>query len=201
MEPFIGQLMLFAGTFAPRGWAFCNGQLLPIAQNSALFSLLGTTYGGDGRVNFALPDLRSRVPVGMGQGPGLSNIQQGEKAGSPAVTITQSQMPQHTHALSGVSVNVRNPGYVDVPVNIDGGDGNSKIPTNILSADGAAKSFTDSPPNEKYSGSGLPVQGMQIEVNGGQITPAGGNQPLPIMQPYLGMNYCIALEGVYPSRD
>jgi microcystin-dependent protein len=96
MDQYIGQLMLFAGNFAPRGWAFCHGQLLSIAQNSALFSLLGTTYGGDGQTTFGVPDLRGRAPIGMGQGPGLPNITQGQQGGAAAVTLTTAQMPAHS---------------------------------------------------------------------------------------------------------
>ena len=96
-EPFLGEIRMFAGNFAPRGWAFCDGQLLSIAQNAALFSLLGTTYGGDGRVNFGLPDLRGRVPMGFGQGPGLSPRMLGERAGAESVTLLSAQMPPHAH--------------------------------------------------------------------------------------------------------
>ncbi len=100
MEPFIGMIMLFAGNFAPKGWAFCNGQLLSIAQNSALFSILGTTYGGDGKTTFALPDLRGRAPIHWGQGPGLRNYQLGEHGGAETVSLTAANLPPHTHALS-----------------------------------------------------------------------------------------------------
>src|SRR3954470_22596670 len=103
MDPFIGQIILFAGNFAPKGWAFCSGQLLSIAQNSALFSLLGTTYGGNGQTTFALPDLRSRVPIHAGQGPGLTNYVQGEQTGVENVTLTTPQLPAHTHAVNGVA--------------------------------------------------------------------------------------------------
>ncbi len=100
MEPFIGSVVLFAGNFAPRGWAFCNGQLLPISQNQALFSILGTTYGGDGRTTFALPDLRGRAPIHWGQGPGLSNFVLGQQSGAETVTLTTAQLPAHTHGTS-----------------------------------------------------------------------------------------------------
>ena len=203
-DPHLGEIMLFAGNFAPAKWAFCNGQLLPIAQNQALFSVLGTTYGGDGKVNFALPDLRGRAPIGMGHGPGLSNYPQGKHGGVENVTLLSTQMPVHTHQLSGVTFKVKNAGYVDIPVNTEEGEGNSIFPTNILAAgDSSAttpKPFTNLPFDGKYSGNGIPVQGMQIEISGGQIGSAGGSQPLAVVQPYLGMNYCIALEGLYPPR-
>jgi microcystin-dependent protein len=107
-EPFIGQITIFAGNFAPRGWAFCHGQLLPIAQNTALFSLLGTIYGGDGRTTFALPDLRGRAPIHFGQGPGLSNYNLGELGGVESVTLLAAQMPVHTHTLVGANVPANN---------------------------------------------------------------------------------------------
>ncbi len=203
MDPFIGQIMAVGFDFAPKGWAMCDGQLLPINKYQALFSLLGTLYGGNGTTNFALPDLRGRAPIGMGHGPGLSNYQQGKPGGVENVTLLSTQMPVHTHQLSGVTFKVKNSGYVDIPVNKDEGEGNSILPTNILAAgDPAAplKPFTDLPFNAKYSGNSLPVQGMQIEVSGGQIGMAGGGQPFSVVQPYLGMNYCIALEGIYPQR-
>ncbi|MFH1810599.1 MAG: tail fiber protein [Pseudomonadota bacterium] len=103
MEPFIAQILLFAGNFAPRGWAFCEGQLLPIAQNSALFSLIGTTYGGDGRTTFGLPDLRGRVPISPGNGPGLPGYNWGQKGGSHTETLTVNQIPSHTHAIGASS--------------------------------------------------------------------------------------------------
>src|SRR3546814_1398233 len=113
MEPFLGQIMMVGFNFAPRGWALCQGQLLPISQNQALFSLLGTTYGGDGRTTFALPDLRGRCAIGMGQGPGLANYTQGEMAGQENVTLISTQMPQHTHSLAASSTN----GTVSDPTN------------------------------------------------------------------------------------
>src|ERR1041384_4599952 len=103
MDPFIGQIIMFAGNFAPQGWAFCAGQLMSISQNTALFSILGTTYGGNGQTTFALPALRSRTPVGPGQGPGLSNITLGEVSGTETVTLLTTQMPAHTHSLNGVN--------------------------------------------------------------------------------------------------
>jgi microcystin-dependent protein len=200
-EAYIGSLVLFAGNFAPRGWAFCQGQLLPINQHQALFSILGTTYGGDGRTNFALPDLRGRVPVGTGHGQGLTNRTLGQASGTENVILTQNQMPLHTHTVGNMSIQITNPGFVDVPVNTEGGEGNSTDPTNILSADGAAKSFTKSIANDKYSGKSLPVKGLQVSGTGGTITPTGGNQPFSIVQPNLGLNYIICLHGIYPQRD
>ena len=172
MEPFLGQIILFAGNFAPRGWAFCQGQLLPIAQNTALFSLLGTTYGGNGSSTFGLPDLRGRVPVGFGQGPGLINVQLGEAAGQSATTLQTTNLPAHTHTLSAVSET-----------------GNAGSPANaFLAATGAI--------DPEYRTSGTPVA-----MAAGAVGTVGGSQPFSNMPPYLGMNYIIALQGIFPSRD
>lgn len=159
-EPYIGQITLFAGNFAPRGWAFCEGQLLSIAQNTALFSILGTTYGGDGRVTFALPDLRGRVPLHPGQGPGLSSYSLGEAAGTETVTLTEAEMPTHSHSMV---ISTTQPG-------------------------GTAKAIEgELTPN--------PIVAPNAVGN------TGGSQPHPNMQPYLALNYIIALQGIFPSRN
>jgi len=167
-EPFIGQIILFAGDFAPRGYGLCNGQLLPIAQNTALFSLLGTTYGGNGVTTFALPDLRSRVPMHVGQGTGLSNRTLGEAAGQEAVSLSQAQGPQHSHAATASSSNAT-----------------SSRPGNGVPAAGGAYAAT----------------GDGTTMSPGFIGESGGGQPHDNMQPYLGLNFVIALEGIYPSRS
>jgi microcystin-dependent protein len=171
-EVFIGQIILVPYNFAPRGFAFCQGQILPISQNTALFSLLGTTYGGNGQTTFALPDLRGRVPNGTGQGPGLSNYDLGQVGGVESVTLTQNEMPQHTHALRCFSD--------------DGNQGNPN--PNILATSGAAP-----PP---YSN-----QAPDSSMAATAIGLAGGSQPHNNLQPYLTLNYCIALEGIFPSRN
>ena len=200
MDPFIGQIICVGFNFAPPGWAQCNGQLLPINLNQALFALLGTTYGGDGRTTFGLPDLRGRVAIGVGAGPGLPTITQGQLSGAPAVTLTTAQMPAHQHAAGAVTVNVT-AGSVDVPVNTDGGGGNSTDPTKILSADGATGSFTSDAANGKYSGGSLPVKGAQVTATAAPTAVTGASQPVSIMQPSLGMNYIIATQGIFPSRQ
>ena len=172
MEPFLGSLMIFAGNFAPRGWAFCNGQLLSIAQNTALFSLLGTTYGGDGVTTFALPDLRGRAPIHFGQGPGLSNYVLGEASGTENVTLVISNLPAHSHT---VNASIR-------------GDG-SRSPTNNLLASPA-------PDTNLYT-----ATAADTTMNPTMIGPTGGSQPFNNMQPFLTLNYCIALEGIFPSRS
>lgn len=167
-DPFIAEIKLFAGNFAPRGWAFCNGQILSIAQNTALFSLLGTTYGGNGQTTFALPDLRSRVPVHPGQGPGLSNVVLGQAAGSETVTLLQTQMPQHGHLVAASN----------------GSAGASRPANNFVSAGGSYANASDG-----------------TTMNPGMVQGAGGGQPHENRQPYLGLNFIIALEGIFPSRN
>lgn len=171
IEPFLGTIILFAGNFAPRGWAFCDGQLLPISSNTALFSILGTTYGGDGRTTFALPDLRGVAPIGARQGPGLTNRQLGSRTGTETTTLNVGNLPSHTHALVGSS----SPGGSNSP------DGN--VPA--VNRDGILHYGSEANTNMSTAG----------------IANTGGNQPVNNMQPSLAMNYCIALQGIYPSRS
>jgi microcystin-dependent protein len=173
-EPFIGQITLFAGNFAPRGWAFCQGQLLAIAQNTALFSILGTTYGGNGQTTFALPDLRGRTPVGPGQGPGLSNYSLGQSAGVESVTLSMNEMPQHTHAL--------NANTADATQRAPGVD-------RVLAREATAQTAI-------YS-TAAPNTAMSPQAIGA----VGSSQPHTNLQPYLAVNYIIALEGIFPSRN
>jgi microcystin-dependent protein len=163
-EPFLGEIRLFSFNFPPKGWAFCNGQLLPINQNQALFSLLGTTYGGDGRVNFALPDLRGRIPFHSGQGLSL-----GEKAGEEAHTLTISEMPPHNHLVMASSQSADQPS-----------------PQNALWANAGTNRFAAQ-------------SAVNILAQGTNIT--GGSQPHNNMPPYLVINFCIALQGIFPSRN
>lgn len=175
MEPFIGQIMLFAGNFAPKGWALCNGQLLSIAQNSALFSILGTTYGGNGVQTFGLPDLRGRAAMHFGQGPGLTPRQQGELSGSENVTLISTEIPQHNHMI-----------YASA------GGANSTANANSILANATDENgdlingYSNSPANTTLSPQSIGI--------------TGGSQPHNNMQPYLVLNYCIALQGIYPSR-
>ncbi|MBE2201574.1 MAG: phage tail protein [Anaerolinea sp.] len=172
-EPYIGQIIMFGGNFAIRGYATCDGQLLPIAQNTALFSILGTTYGGNGQTTFALPDLRGRAPIHMGQGPGLSNYTLGQVGGSETVTLIQSQMPAHNHTL-----------------NVHSGTADSQSPVNnLLSGEAAGATFV-------YSS-----ESPDATANPNSIAPAGGSQPHNNQSPYLTLNFQIALVGVFPSRN
>ena len=171
-EAMIGEVKMFAGNFAPRGWALCNGQLLPISQNSALFSILGTTYGGDGRTTFGLPDLRGRTPIHTGTGPGLMNRRLGQKGGSENVTITVKNLPSHSHAIKAVA---------EVG---DEGLPNGNLPASNSSA------------NRSYS-----TLSSNATMNKKMVEKTGGNYPVNNMQPYLTVNYIIALQGIYPSRN
>ena len=180
MDPVMAEIQCFAGNFAPRSWALCQGQLMSIAQNSALFSLLGTTYGGDGQVTFALPDFRSRMPVGanFSAGPGLPQVQLGEMAGTENITMLSSNMPAHAHTLSAAKI----------AVNGAAGDANSPVGA-VLASHAAA-----------YSESFGSNQNLAPSFSG-NVTIAGGSQPFSIRIPYLGLNFIIAIEGIYPSRN
>ncbi len=175
-EPFVGQIIMFGGNFAIRGYALCNGQLMSIAQNTALFSLLGTTFGGDGRTTFGLPDLRGRVPIHQGQGPGLSNNDLGQSAGEEQVTLNANQIPVHTHPATANAVN---------------GPGNS----NVAAGNAWAKDLGTQSATYSTSAPATPMKAGAVTVGN-----AGGSQPHPNMQPYLCINFLIALEGIYPSR-
>lgn len=174
-DPFLGEIRMFAGNFAPRGWAFCDGALLPISQNSALFSILGTTYGGDGRTTFALPDLRGRAPIHAGNGPGLTDRRLGQLGGSESVTLTVAQLPAHNHTAQ---------------LNADSTVAISDRPTGLLPARNAASTpqYGDTV-NTTLSGNAI------------LIGATGGGQSVPIMQPYLTVHYIIALVGTFPSRN
>lgn len=182
MEPFLAQIMMFGGNFAPRGWAFCENQLLPINSNQALFSLLGTTYGGDGRTTFSLPDLRGRVPMHSGSGPGLSTHRLGAKGGVENVILNQLQIPSHTH--SGSLSNVT--GALEA--------GNGKAGTfSSGSYLATSNGFTN-------SGGGGNISGVGVS---GSVTigNTGGNLSHTNMQPYQVVSFCIALQGIFPSRS
>jgi len=170
-DPFVAEIRIFPFNFAPKGWAFCNGQLLPLSQNTALFSLLGTTYGGDGKSTFALPNLEGSAPMHPGQGPGLSLHDLGETGGSQFVTLLQSEIPAHGHAW-----------------NASNQDGTDQSPVNELMAGGVGGVSTYAAPSA--------IKQFNPQV----ITPAGGDQPHNNMQPFLTLNFCIALQGVFPPR-
>lgn len=172
-NPFVAEIRVFPFNFAPRGWAFCNGQLFPISQNTALFSLLGTTYGGDGRSTFALPDLRGRVPMQPGQGPGLTLRELGETGGSDTVQLLESEMPNHRHAQRASTA-----------------EADLRVPS------GSAARVLAAPLDPIYA----PPEGTRVATSPLQFGPAGGNQPHNNLMPYLTLSYCIALQGVFPQR-
>jgi microcystin-dependent protein len=175
-SPYIAEIRLFAGNFAPQGWAFCNGQLLPINEFAALFNLIGTTYGGDGQTTFALPDLQSRVPVHVGQGNGLSDYVMGQRGGVENVLLAVSQIPAHTHTLSGAT------------------QGTSVSAVNrLLSTDpaGAIAPYFKPPLSNGKPGT----------MNAGAISAIGGGTPHDNLQPFLVINYIISLFGIYPTQS
>ena len=176
-DPFIGEIMVVGFNFCPRGWLLAQGQLLNISDNTALFSLLGTAYGGNGVSTFALPDLRGRMVLNVGQGPGLSNITWGQRAGVENVTLTQNTMPNHTHTATS-SLNATDNGATQ-------GEPNSGVVLGgaTIYATGAAS---------------VPIAAGSVTTT---VTATGGNQPFSVQNPYLGMYVCIALEGIYPSRN
>ena len=172
MESFLASIIIFAGNFAPRGWAFCDGQLLSIAQNTALFSLLGTTFGGDGVTNFALPDLRGRVPLHPGQGPGLSSYLLGQPGGSENTSLLPANLPSHNHPLNAVSE-----------------AGSASSPAGAFLGNSGAL-------DKEYA-----TSGTMVAMNANAIGNAGQSQPIGNLQPYLAINFIITLEGIYPSRN
>lgn len=174
-DPFVAEIRIFPFNFPPKGWAFCDGQLMPLSQNTALFSLLGTTYGGDGKSTFALPNLQGSAPMHPGQGPGLSLHDLGEQGGSETVTLLESEIPLHAHTVGRA---------LDAP-------GNSLTPVNSIWAQaGSVRAVVNS-----YH-PGAPTGAMKSDV----IQPAGGDSPHNNMQPFLTLNFCIALQGIFPPR-
>ena len=172
MDPFIGQIVMFGGNFAPRGWALCDVQLLAISSNSALFSILGTTYGGDGRTTFGLPDLRGRVPMHPGNGPGLTGRNLGQKSGTETVQLTTAQIPSHTHQAKAFN-NV----------------GNQPLPAghSLAQESEDARIYSDQPPN--------------ADLSAATIGDAGGGGAHNNVQPFLALNFIIALQWIFPSRN
>ena len=175
MDPFIAEIRIFPFSFAPQGWAFCNGQILPISQNAALFSLLRNTYGGNGTTNFQLPNMQGNVPMHPGQGPGLSMHDLGETDGSETVSLLQSEIPAHSHSLNAYN----NP----PPANAGTPD-----PTLSMARSSGATAYKQ------------PPFGAVGAMSGSILPAVGGNQPHNNLQPYITMNFCIALQGVYPPR-
>lgn len=189
-NPFIATTIMFGGNFAPRAWAFCDGQLLAIAQNTALFSILGTTFGGDGRTSYALPDMRGRVAVHPGRGPGLATRRLGQRSGLETTQLSLLTMPNHTHSASLTSAEIT------VPVQSAAGEEDEANPAAGVLTNTGTDNFTSSGGNAAYNGGA----GTQV---GGTVSfqPTGNGQAYDNVQPYLGVNFIIALFGVYPSRN
>jgi microcystin-dependent protein len=169
-QPYVGEIRMFAGNFAPAGWAMCAGQLMPIAENDTLFTLIGTTYGGDGQETFGLPDLQGRIPIHQGTGPGLSSYVIGEKAGTESVTLTTQQMPTHNHGFAASTAGGQYP-----------------VPQDHIPA---------SPPVAKFYRAGVPSDPFPNTL----VQPAFGSQPHDNMMPYIVINYIISLFGIFPSQ-
>jgi microcystin-dependent protein len=172
-EPFIAEIRIFAGDFAPRSWAFCDGQLLPISQNTALFSLIGTTYGGDGRSTTALPNLQGRAPMHPGRGPGLTARRLGERVGTETVTLVEAQIPSHTHTARGTTTNAT----PDIPPSN----------TTALARSGGDRLYKSIP-------------AANADMASATLSTTGGGQAHTNLQPFLAINFIIALQGLYPSR-
>ena len=191
-EPFIAEIVMFGGNFAPRSWALCNGDLLPISQNQALFALLGTTYGGDGRTTFQLPDMRGRSPVHAGQGPGLSNIRLGQRGGAETHTLTTAQLPSHNHSPRLHASNAR--GDTAVP--------HEFIPATPTDPDVQINSMLASKPRTNIYHENAPAVSIG-EMDARSITSSnvGGGQSFSIRSPYLAVNFIIAIQGIFPSRN
>lgn len=170
-EPFLAEVRMVGFNFAPRGWAFCDGQILPINQNQSLYSLLGTTYGGDGRTSFALPDMRGRTPIHVGRSEGGSDHREGQKSGEETHTLAANEMPQHSHTAQASSA-----------------VGNTPVPSGAVLASSL---------NEIYR----EASGSLVSMRSGTIANVGGGQAHENMQPYLAVNFCIALQGLFPSRN
>ena len=195
MDPFIGQICIFGFSFAPKGWALCQGQLMPLSQNTALFSILGVSYGGDGRSTFALPNLQGNAAVGAGEGPGLGEYSIGETGGEAAVKLLSTEMPHHNHAFvaSTAAATAQSPqgnllASATRPFVHAGGEAEAEVaapgPTQI-----EANFYSANPGSAKTA------------LASSAIAPLGGNQPHNNMQPYLTLNFCIALQGVMPQRS
>jgi microcystin-dependent protein len=172
-EPFVGEIRMFAGNFAPRGWAFCDGQLLAVSQNDALFSLLGTIYGGDGRTTFGLPDLRGRIPIHTGQGPGLSNRRLGASSGQETVTLAANQLPSHSHPLQASTQ-----------------PGTESAPAGAVLAQSSSDIYVENPPAASIK-----------NLSAGAVSALGGSQAHTNLMPFLAIHFIISLFGIFPSRN
>ena len=201
-DPFLGEIRMVGFNYAPRGWALCAGQLMSISQNSALFALLGVTYGGDGVTTFALPDYRGRGPVGMGNGPGLTPMVQGERSGTENVTLSPLQMPNHTHAAT-TTATATSTGTLQVAGASSNPLATPSTTNNVLSASGGGPGSATIWSDQLTSPVTLAnPEAINTAVNVNvTLQAAGGSQPVGLRNPYLGTNFIIATEGIFPSRN
>ncbi|MGB5832182.1 MAG: tail fiber protein [Thiohalocapsa sp.] len=194
-EGFIGEIKFFGGNFAPRGWAFCDGQLLAISGNSALFSILGTAYGGDGRTTFALPDMRGRSPVHQGSGPGLPTVRLGAKGGAERFTLTAAQMPSHSHSAD---TSTTTDTTTTMAAYSGGGTMNSPA-GNVLADDGSDRIYSDQAPDVSMNAAAVIYTSTSDSTT--TIGNTGGSQSVSHRSPYVAVNCIIALQGIFPSRN
>lgn len=184
MEAYLSMIAMYGCNFAPRGWMMCSGQILNISTNTALFSLLGTTFGGNGQTTFALPDLRGRVPMHWGQGPGLTPRNLGDMSGTESTTMTSNQMPMHTHGATATST-----------LYAETAQSTARNPEGNMFATPTAPIFAAPDP---ASNRAMGAESVQTTVT---VAPAGGGQPIPLVQPFLAVTFCICTEGLFPSRN
>ena len=205
MDPMMASIQIFAGNFAPRGWAFCDGALLSISQYSALFSLLGTTYGGDGRTTFALPDLRGRAAIGPRHGPGLSSYNLGQRGGVETVTLNQLQIPSHTHTAIVNAGAASISGTVSATMKTNDSADTDSSDNTFLSNNGGGDGFAAAAGSTTLNPGAIEVDasGLSVNMAGLSVTnsPTGGSQYHENRPPYLAINYIIAMQGIYPSRN
>ncbi len=197
-EPFIGQIQTYGFNFAPRGWALCDGQLLAISTHSALFSLLGTIYGGDGRTTFALPDLRGRFPTHFGNGPGLSTRKIGAKGGTETETLNINHLPSHNHTGQVSNINL---GTISAKLRCNTAESNTQAPEGNTLANANRNTYIDQAPNQDMHAGSIEISQTGTATGSVTISNTGGSQAFSIMNPFLVINFCIALVGLFPSRS
>lgn len=202
MEAYLAMISMFGTNFAPRGWMLCNGQTLSIAQNSALFSLLGTTFGGDGQTTFALPNFQGRMPMGWGNGPGLSPRTLGEVAGTESQTLTQLQMPQHTHAATATSTSTSTT-TATLHAETTNGDARNPLGKMLATPPTGAQIYADPIAADNKAMAPDSITATTNTTTNTTVTNAvaGGSQPVGIMPPFLAVSFCICTQGIFPSRN
>lgn len=200
-EPFVGEIQIYGFSFAPRSWAFCDGTILSIANNQSLFALLGVTYGGDGRSSFALPDLRGRTPIHKGHGPGLSNYDIGQKSGDEIYQLNELNLPTHTHTATFTPL--ANVETATLSVSTDTATLNTPVKGAYLAVNTNGRNAGIDMYREDAGAGTVEIGGMNTVNSGGTIVndPVGGGTSFPLVQPYTTLNYCIAMQGIFPSRS